>query len=270
MFLSIIIPTYQRPAELERCLNSIDIVDDFEIIVSDNASSHDPIKCIPDRLRPFCRLIVRDSNIGPRENIFQASHLATGEFSLYITDDDFFLPGELPILVSQLKNKKTDIGYASCIVHYEKQNKKRFYGFPLSLLGRAGAIIRGHILSGLVVRTELLKVILHNNADILRRTWYFSIGILCMVKTKPYLHKRPLLIHTWENETFWGIDPGNYEILVADQKKLFIAMRSANNLSAIEHSLLKMSLNKYAIFLIKVINFIGRHMNSKMALRRLL
>jgi len=261
MFLSIIVPTFQRPTELARCLNSIDLVDDFEIIVSDNASPYDVSQCIPEQLRARCRLVVQKENLGARENIFRASHLAKGEYTIYITDDDFFLPGELKVLAEQLSACRPNVAYAPCIINYEKQNRRKYYGFLPKWFGRAGLINRGHILSGLVVKTPLLKELLAVGAKELRNSWYFSSAILCMVQNNIYLHKRPLLIHTWENETFWGIDPGDHGVLKTDQEQLFVAMRSAEYLRFMEYWLLRLSLKKYASIVLMIAYFIERSLN---------
>lgn len=255
-FLTIIVPTYNRSLELARCLSSIDIKDNLEIIVSDNHSSYDPNEYIPIGLKSVCKIFIQDENIGPRENIYQAGYLGSGKYTLFITDDDYFLPGKLYLLIAALRDKSPLIAYASCIINFEVQKKNKFYGTSPKLLFRPGAIQRGHVLSGLVVETRELKKALTEHADILRNTWYFSMGILCAIQVKPYLYSDPLLIHTWENETFWGIEPTESKILEKDKLNLATQMAKYGKLSYLELFLLRVIFNKKSVIPLRIFYYI--------------
>lgn len=231
MLLTIIIPTYQRPNELVRCLKSIDIYDDIEIIISDNASDVDPSDLVPLEHKSHTSVHRHSENIGPRLNIYKAGMLARGEYVLYITDDDYFCPGQLKLFTSEIKSKRPQYGYAACYVCLEKTGVTKYYGLMPSFLGKAGQIYRSHILSGFFSRSIELKQCLQDRKTDLSETWYISKGLIGYSKGQVYMREMPLLLHTWENQTFWGISPDNSEILNADKLSLYKTLFQTNSIS---------------------------------------
>src|SRR6185369_10255511 len=84
-FFSIIVPTYERPAQLSRCLQSLGQLDypkeNYEILVVDDGSAH-PLDDVPFPVR-----ILRHENTGPAGARNFGASQARGEF-LAFTDDD--------------------------------------------------------------------------------------------------------------------------------------------------------------------------------------
>lgn len=182
--------------------------------------------------------------------------MGRGRYTLFITDDDYFLPGKLSLLINVLRDKCPILAYSSCIIDLEIQKKSKFYATSPKILFRPGAIQRSHVLSGLVVETQALKQVLTEHENILRNTWYFSMGILCGIKVNPYLHDDCLLIHTWENQTFWGIDPTESKILDEDKVNLVTQMAQCGKLSCLEFFLLRMLLNKKSVIPLRAIYYV--------------
>jgi len=118
MILSICIPTYNRPANLPNCLNSILISKrktnlKFEICISDNASNYNVKKIIkPFEKKLNIRLNRNKRNLGYAVNLLKSVSMAKGEFAWCIGDDDLLVPKALKKINSLiLKNKNIDFYY---------------------------------------------------------------------------------------------------------------------------------------------------------------
>jgi len=111
-FFSIVIPTYNRKKSLIAAVKSVlrQEYKNFEIIISDNASSKDPLptlKKLKDRRIKYFR---NDKNIYFARNLYKAIKLATGKYVFILGDDDLILEkGCLSRLHSLIK--KTHVGY---------------------------------------------------------------------------------------------------------------------------------------------------------------
>ena len=118
MILSICIPTYNRPANLPNCLNSILISKrktnlKFEICISDNGSNYNVKKIIkPFKKKLNIRVNRNKKNLGYALNLLKSVSMAKGEFAWCIGDDDLLVPKALKKINSLiLKNKNIDFYY---------------------------------------------------------------------------------------------------------------------------------------------------------------
>ena len=112
--LSICIPTFNRNLHLDNCLNSIKIASehysiDFEVCVSDNYSSENPIEII-EKYKNFFKINFNQnkSNEGLGANILKSVDLASGEFVWIIGNDDLLLPKTFKKLELFLNKKEID------------------------------------------------------------------------------------------------------------------------------------------------------------------
>ena len=101
-FFSIIIPTYQRPAQLEQCLLAITRLDypvtQFEVVVVDDGSREHPEKIVaPFAARLSVTLLKADHN-GPAAARNIGAARAKGEFLVFTDDDCLPLTNWLQIL----------------------------------------------------------------------------------------------------------------------------------------------------------------------------
>jgi glycosyltransferase involved in cell wall biosynthesis len=101
--LSICVPTFERPALLERALRSViggtnERADEVEIIVSDD-SRDDYSALVCERLfatwRGRAQRIANRPGVGMVENFNRCVSLATGHYILILHDDDYLLPNGL-------------------------------------------------------------------------------------------------------------------------------------------------------------------------------
>ena len=105
--VSIVIPTYNRPAWLRGAIDSVLAQDypDLEVLVMDDGSTDDT----PDLLRDYARRnpperfrFVRQDNQGQAHSLNHGNELARGEILGYLSDDDLLAPGAVKRLVDEL------------------------------------------------------------------------------------------------------------------------------------------------------------------------
>ncbi|MFH1263753.1 MAG: glycosyltransferase family 2 protein [Pseudomonadota bacterium] len=110
MQLSICIPTYNRSAHLRNCLNSTILNRsreriDFEICVSDNASTDDTPEVVRRAQEKIPIRYQRQSeNLGMARNILRVVEMAKGDFVWIVGDDDLLLPHALEKLSALIQS----------------------------------------------------------------------------------------------------------------------------------------------------------------------
>lgn len=111
VFLSICIPSYNRPAELERLLRSIDCTryaDEIEIVITEDKSpKREEVRTTVEGFRetsPYSVVYHENTeNLGYDHNIRHVAELAGGTWVMFMGDDDLFLPGALDPYIDFLK-----------------------------------------------------------------------------------------------------------------------------------------------------------------------
>lgn len=91
MLVSVIIPTYNRPERLRRCLECFLKVDfdpqNFEVIVVDDGSPQDLSACLPQSELGPTFYLLRQANAGPGAARNRGATRARGDFLVFIDDD---------------------------------------------------------------------------------------------------------------------------------------------------------------------------------------
>ncbi len=115
--LSICIPSYNRPLQLSKLLNSIDCVDSSEIeiiICEDKSPTRNDIINIfnefVEKSKYECKLFLNEINLGYDGNIKELINKATGRYIMYMGDDDIFQKKSLDKYINFIKNNP-QIGY---------------------------------------------------------------------------------------------------------------------------------------------------------------
>ena len=115
-YISICIPSYNRPDTLVRLLQSIDYYDEnMEIVICEDSSP--ARKTIRQRVAEFkenANLVINyyenDKNYGYDRNLRECIQKAEGKWIIYMGDDDVFIPGELKKYITFLHDHE-DRGY---------------------------------------------------------------------------------------------------------------------------------------------------------------
>lgn len=140
MLLSICIPTYERTACLNNCLNSIYIAKknfnfNFEVCVSDNCSSEDVGNIIKYyRKKINIKYKRQKKNLGLAKNILSAVSMAKGKYSWIIGNDELLLPYTFFKLDKYLNKKNIDFFFINSFhldARYTLNGFKRFNTYQL-------------------------------------------------------------------------------------------------------------------------------------------
>lgn len=126
MFLSICIPTYNRPEDLKNCLNSILLQKNldkknFELCISDNCSKQNILKVLkPFKKKLNIRYQRNKKNIGFAMNVLNVSLMAKGKFIWFLGDDDLVVKDSISYLIRLIKkNPKIDFFFINSF-HLDK------------------------------------------------------------------------------------------------------------------------------------------------------
>ena len=115
--VSICIPSYNRPTELRRLLDSIDTkrVQEVEVVICEDKA---PLRAeVASQVNEFksqsalsVNYIENEQNCGYDKNLRNLINKAIGEYVLFMGDDDMFIPGRLDGFIDFVNNHQ-DCGY---------------------------------------------------------------------------------------------------------------------------------------------------------------
>lgn len=115
--VSICIPTYKRPKELNDALNSIDTkyVEDLEIYISENCSvlqkeTREIVENFKKRSPYKVTYFEQVENVGYDRNIRSIVNKAEGEYIVFLSDDDEFVPNALDGFIDFIRSHQ-NCGY---------------------------------------------------------------------------------------------------------------------------------------------------------------
>lgn len=114
---SICIPSYNRPAEIRRLLNSIDTthVDEVEIVICEDKSPkreeiRKQVLDFKSKTQYEVNYIENEENCGYDKNLRNLIRVAKGHFIMFMGDDDLFMPGAFDKFFDFAK-EHSDCGY---------------------------------------------------------------------------------------------------------------------------------------------------------------
>ena len=106
--VSVAVMTYEHAEFIKECLDSVlsqKTTFDYEIVVSDDCSSDSTqsiLKEYKEKYPDKIHLILRDKNVGGRENMVGLIQACKGEYIAYLDGDDYWYPDKLQVAVSYL------------------------------------------------------------------------------------------------------------------------------------------------------------------------
>lgn len=235
--LSICIPTYNRSKYLKRAIDSCLIgKHNIKIYVQDN-NSQDNTKSIVDSFNDE-RIIYEKNkeNIGAVLNIEKLLKKIEGEYLIFLTDDDYFLPGGIEKILNFIQENNPDYFLMDTIVWLEKS--KQAYNYSYSL--KTGVIKResydeisniffgSHVATRCCLKKEKID---HTFREIVGRNLYptmtYCMEMIINGASLGYIAE-PIFMHIWENEIYWEKDaPINNRNEFTDEEvaKIILASR---------------------------------------------
>lgn len=126
---SVIVPTYNRPEQLERALKSVErqSLKDFELIVVDDGSDTSYVDQVVQQARcPKVRIIRQVVNRGPAAARNAGVAASTGELIAFLDDDDQFADEFLAVTAKAFLNAGSRIGASWSAVESTTQTYEFF------------------------------------------------------------------------------------------------------------------------------------------------
>jgi len=119
---SVLIPTRNRAALLREAITSVlrQSCSDYEIIVSDNASSDNTSAVVAGFNNPRIHYFRSDKFLPAQENWYRAYQQAKGEYILFVGDDDYLLPEALSDSKKLIEQNESKIISWGIVTYYDK------------------------------------------------------------------------------------------------------------------------------------------------------
>lgn len=229
MKLSIGIPAYNRPIELEEALNSIvsQCTNDVEVLISEDASpmQNEIARVVTDFKNLFPKLHIiysaNSQNLGYDANLRSLLSKCSGEYVLFMGDDDRLFPNAIEKIL--LAIEKSDIGVilrawqsfnpvndeVLDVHHYFKGD--RFFKYGQDAI--ASFFRRSVFISGLVVRRQDAKELDSSIFDGLLLYQLYLVGMI-LIKSNGYYIDDLLVERRSGAEHFFGTssaEKGSFE-----------------------------------------------------------
>jgi len=137
--ISVIIPTYNRARELDRCLNSLVLqtYKNFEVIVCDDGSTDGSKKVVDNFMGRLDLTYIFCENFGgPARPRNLGIRTATSPYIAFLDSDDWWAPEKLNICVSKLANGNIDFIYHDMWI--ARTSYKGRYGYLKAFEPRKG------------------------------------------------------------------------------------------------------------------------------------
>lgn len=166
-FISLCIPSYNRPEGLKRCLESIDVVKhkgDIQVVVcEDKAPRRDEVSKVVSEYQaksPYAvKYVENEVNLGHGKNWRQCAHQSEGEYLMYMGDDDMFAPGGLDPFIDWLYEHR-NLGYVcrayqmlnldGSIDYFKYYNKDKF--FEPGIDAYVAFFMKSNLMSGYTIK----------------------------------------------------------------------------------------------------------------------
>lgn len=251
MLFSIVVLSYNRPAQVERILKNLVGVGagDFNVVIKDDVSPRLPeIKDVVESYRPRLDielvLHVNESNLGYDRNLMDSFNIVNSHYVFLLSDDDYIDGAVIPQLVDLLKKKEfsfyltpyTVDGVVNRSFHSD-YNVNRFADF----------IYNSILFSGLIFDRE--KVLLLEKDELFLSACIYSQVYLASV-----------LVF---QEGGFGFCPKHLLILGGDGENFFGKNQSAENSDLLaDRSKITSDLD-YQGFLLRVVDEIASKTNRK-------
>lgn len=230
--LSICITSYNRPAEVYRCLKSIDVTNtsDIEIIVSEDKSpKREEIRSHIDDFSKSSKYKVianfNENNLGYDRNLGKLIALASGKFILLCSDDDAFRPKQLDQVLDILKKNDVSLLLTSYSGVDDSFGFNRRYNKSFKIAKGIDSI-KKHLydcilFSGLLFKTSLVKPL--DSEPFVNHNYFQIYMIMKVLLHNGGLYEPIDLINCiMDGENGYGTtDLSEKDALLADRKSIY-------------------------------------------------
>ena len=98
--ISICIPTFNRREMLREAIDSVFVqhCHDYELVISDNGSTDGTPEMVAPLMAPCAKFVRLPENLGACRNAFSCISESSGDWILFLHDDDLLVPGSLQLV----------------------------------------------------------------------------------------------------------------------------------------------------------------------------
>jgi abequosyltransferase len=195
-FISICIPSYNRPSGIKRLLESIDSkrhINDIQIVIcEDNAPKRLEVWDVVNEYKkksPYqVKYVENPVNFGHGKNWRQCSNQADGEFLIYMGDDDDFIPASLDPFIDWIKENRKYVfilrAYRSLYPNgktelFKYYSKDTF--FEPGVKAYTAFFLKSMLMSGYTIKREYANQFTENCLD---STLYFQMYLVAEICLK--------------------------------------------------------------------------------------
>ena len=164
--ISICITSYNRPKQLERCLNSISTKygNEVEIIIGDDCSTNWPqisnvVSEYKQKSPISTTLIINKENLGYDLNFYNLLNKSSGKYLIFVTDDDAFLPGSIDKVINSLKSEEISAAFTPYFnreINHLCRNYPKKFNIQPGILSTERHLYNSILLSGLIFRRDTI------------------------------------------------------------------------------------------------------------------
>lgn len=219
-FVSICIPSYNRPEGLKRALesvNSIKYADELQIVVcEDKAPKREEVgKVVADYSRTSkynVKYVENEVNYGHGKNWRQCAHQSEGEYLIYMGDDDMFVPNALDPFIEWL-HKHSDLGYVlrayqilnpnGTIEDHRYYNKDKF--FEPGMDAYLSFFWKSNLMSGYTIKRELTYEFEDDSVDYTLFYQMYLMAEICLRYKSGYCNI-PIAQYVGDGVSFFGVN----------------------------------------------------------------
>ncbi len=230
-FLSICITSYNRIFELDRCLRSIDVVQKglIEIVVSEDCSPRENeisavVDCYASETKHSVRYNTNEHNLGYDCNLGKLVQLAKGEYVLFMSDDDAFLPQALDRTIDELRNVDCGVAFSPFIfkdIKLINRKHERTMIIPKGIESVKKFLYNSILFSGLIFKR---RTIMDYPADNFKNLIYYQVYLFAstLYSSDGYYINVPLVNCINDGENAFGLSESSEKSsLLADRKSIY-------------------------------------------------
>ena len=155
MTVSVCIPTYNSARYLRECLESVlaQSYTDFELVVSDDASTDNTLEIVQSYTHPHLRFHRFEQNMGLAFNLSYAAGLAQGKYVKLLCHDDLLEPRCLENQVAMMERHAALTMVTSGIRYIDAAGRtiRQVSRFPREMALRDIDIVAGNLLHGNII-----------------------------------------------------------------------------------------------------------------------
>jgi len=228
--ISICIPSYNRPKELSRLLNSIESTQKKKIqivICEDQSPKRLEIRSVVENFQQNNAFNLKYSenvnNLGHGGNFRECIKNADGEYIVFMGDDDMFIPGKIDFYCNFIENN-LDSGYILRSSRQLLQNGDyeyfKYYSsdktFPPGIKTYTDFFLKSVFMSGFTIKRSLVENIKESSLDDTLLFQLYLMAEVCLNYPSSYCNT-PIVQGVGEGISFFGTNEKEKEFYTPGQ-----------------------------------------------------